>query len=370
MIAAAPVAALLAAYDGFGLRRAGSVGDLACADWLLSQLAIANVDARGIDVALNVRTVQEAAIECESLRIDGLPLFDAPDTLPEGIVGALGGAIELIDADPSAASIKGQPLEAQRKASSGAAMVIATRGAGGSLAPINAQYFGAPFGPPALQVAGLHLAELATLAARGASARMVVRSERTSGVSRNIDARTGNRPTLVLLTPRTSWWESTAERAGGIVAWLAGLRQAASQGIAVRGFATCGHELGHLGLERVLHDEAPLVTGAKCWLHLGANLGCASDGRLTVRASKPNDGDHLRTLLVAHGYPASLIEIEPIERAMGEARDLADHGARVLSLIGRNAHFHAPSDRWPGNVSAAWVASVASAVGAWLAEYN
>ena len=134
----------------------------------------------------------------------------------------------------------------------------------------------------------------------------------------------------------------------------------------MHGFATCGHELGHLGLERVLHDDAALVREAPLWIHLGANLGCASDGRITLRASDPHDATRLRELLVAKHYPGALIEVEPIDRAMGEARDLALHGARVLSMIGRNAHFHAPSDRWPGNVNAGWAASIAAAVCAWL----
>jgi hypothetical protein len=31
---------------------------------------------------------------------------------------------------------------------------------------------------------------------------------------------------IAVVTPRTGWWESTAERAGGMVAWLAALHAA------------------------------------------------------------------------------------------------------------------------------------------------
>ena len=62
---------------------------------------------------------------------------------------------------PNAASIKGHPLEQLRRATTHAALVVATRVTGNSLAPINAQYYTTPFGPPVLQVAGMHHASLA-----------------------------------------------------------------------------------------------------------------------------------------------------------------------------------------------------------------
>lgn len=373
---------MLQAYDEFGLRRAGTPGDLACATWLRDLLGGYGVNVEQIPVSLTLRTVIEAAVELPGLRIDGLPLFDGPDTPAEGIAGPLGlwnsGAlVGLLEVEPGAASIKGQPLESMRRQTHHAALVLPTRDPHGELAPINAQYFTAPFGPPALQVAGAHAQELTRLAAERTPVRVILRSERRAAHSSNLRAKVEgatDRPPLVLLTPRTSWFESTAERAGGIVAWQSGLRHAASlmqAGRLVRpvlGFATCGHELGHLGLEQVLAANAKLLTDAQLWVHLGANLGCASDGRVTVRATEPAHATRMRDLLVASAYPPTLIEVEPIDRALGEARDLALHGARVLSIIGKNARFHAPSDRWPANVNAAWVGSIAAAVQAWLAR--
>ena len=360
-------ATLLTAYDGFGIRRAGTAGDHACAHWLAAQLRANGLPATPVRVPIDVRCIDEAALECDDLRIDGLPLFDAPDTPSAGITAPF-AAFGLLDIEPGAASIKGQSLEQTRRASAQPALLIATRGNGGSLAPINAQYFNTPFGPPALQIAGQHHAALEEAAQRNHKARLVIRTHRITGESYNLEGRIGRTPRWVLLTPRTSWWESTAERAGGILAWLAGQRHAATHGISVRAFATCAHELGHLGLERVLQDESRLLTDAPLWIHLGANLGCASDARITLRASDPGHAQRMRALLVEHGYPAAAIELEPIERALGEAHDLVAHGARVLSLIGRNAHFHAPSDRFPGNVNAAWTASIARALCAWIEQ--
>ncbi len=375
------IAQLLRDYDEFGLRRAGTPGDLACAAWLRDLVGGSGVDAEQIPVPLSLCTIVEAAIELPDLRIDGLPLFDGPDTPADGVAGALGpwnsdAPIGLLEIDPAAASIKGQPFESMRQQTRHAALVLCTRDPHGELAPINAQYFTAPFGPPALQVAGVHIQRLTACAADRAPVRVTLRSERRSAHSFNLRAQVdgpSHQPPLVLLTPRTSWFESTAERAGGIIAWHAGLAHAATLSRAGRlarpviGFATCGHELGHLGLKQVIAANERLLTDAKLWVHLGANLGCASDGRITVRASDPAHAAQLRELLIASGYPAMLIEIESIDRATGEARDLALHGARVLSIIGKNVRFHAPSDRWPANVNASWVASIAAAVQAWVA---
>ena len=369
-------ARLIATYDGFGLRRAGTSGDRLAAQWLLGHLQRAGVEAATRDIPMAVRNVQSAYLEGQDAsgvgwRIDGLPLFDAPDT--DGVLhGVLGTDIALIEMEPGAASIKGQPLEAQRRSSTARAIIIATRGAGGSLAPINAQYYDAPFGPPILQVAGAAFAALSARAQRGDSARIIISTESTPGASTNVEACGSlTLPDIVLTTPRTSWGESTAERVGGIVAWLAAFRYAAgarrqSRSLpTMRGFATCGHELGHIGLNDVFAQHHALLTQARLWLHLGANLGCASDTRLTVRASDPQWALAMRDDLVTEGYDSTAIVIEPIERAQGEGRDLLLQGARVLSLIGANAHFHAPSDRWPGNVDARAVAVIARAVCRW-----
>ena len=53
------------------------------------------------------------------------------------------------------------------------------------------------------------------------------------------------------MTPRSSWWQSTAERGGGLVCWLESLRAlvASSPVCDVIFTANSGHELGHLGLD-------------------------------------------------------------------------------------------------------------------------
>ncbi|HYC46825.1 MAG TPA: hypothetical protein VED01_15225 [Burkholderiales bacterium] len=376
-------ARLVCAFDATGLHRASTRGDYASGEWLTAQAREAGATVSTMPVALPRTIVEDAFVELAGRRIDGLPMFDSPPApLVEGTLGRCGEdcAIGYLDSAPNAASIKGMSLEKLRRETRHAALVIATRVAGESLAPINAQFFHAPFGPPVLQVAGMHHESLSQLAARRTGAMLVCRHRREAAESLNVVAHTPGpaarrAPDLVVLTPRTGWWESTAERGGGLAAWIAALHTASGLsrerrlGREVHGYATCGHELGHVGLHHLLKTEARLAREAE-WLHLGANLGCASSATLTLRASEASDAERMRALLGAEGYPDEAIRVDAIATASGEARDVIEHGGKVLSLIGTNAHFHAASDRWPSNVNAARVAAIARAVSRWIIEKN
>jgi hypothetical protein len=152
------------------------------------------------------------------------------------------------------------------------------------------------------------------------------------------------------------------------VAWLAALHAAGHlQRVGhlsrdVRAWVTCGHELGHLGLQALLHRHRPLLTGAHSWLHLGVNLGGAGTLTLRVRAEDAGEAQRMRDLLAAEGYPVQHLRVEPGSTIAGEGHDLRHLGARVLSLAGSNRHFHAASDRWSANVNVPGVASIARAV--------
>jgi hypothetical protein len=377
----AQAAQLVAAFDASGIHRMGSPGDALSGAWFETEAAHTGATVSRMRVPTQRTLIHEAFIECAGHRIDGLPMFDSPSCA--GLAGALcasgsAGDVGYAEFPPNAASIKGQPLEQLRRATPHQALVIATRVSGDSLAPINAQYFNTPFGPPVLLVAGMHHALLTQLAGKPTPARFVSHHTRVAIESFNIEARvttgaTGtNAAPIAIVTPRTGWWESTAERAGGMVAWLAALdaaaecQRAATLKRDVVAWATCGHELGHIGLQELTRLHLPAVTGAKYWLHLGANLGGAGNLTMMVRATDKTDAEAMRDLLAAEGYPAQHILVEPDSKLSGEGHDLHHLGAKVLSLAGSNLHFHAASDRWPGNVNAAGVASIARAVARWV----
>jgi hypothetical protein len=376
---AAWAARLTEAFDASGIHRVGTPGDFASGAWFERQAAVPGVTVTRMPVPIRRTMVEQAYVECGGLRIEGLPMFDAPSC--DGISGNLcasggTGDIGLAEFPSNAASIKGQPLERLRRSTRHRALVVATRVTGDSLAPINAQFYEIPFGPPVLQVPGLQHAFLAAQAATHAPVRFISRYRREEVDSFNVEARTasgGSSPPVAIVTPRTGWWESTAERAGGMLAWLAAmhaagrLKQTGQLKRDVVAWATCGHELGHLGLHELTRLNMPVVTAAKYWLHLGANLGGAGNLAMMVRAADNAAAQAMRDLLVEEGYPAQHIQVEPAGKLSGEGHDLAHLGARVLSLAGSNLHFHAASDRWPGNVNSAGIASIARAVARWVA---
>ena len=166
------------------------------------------------------------------------------------------------------------------------------------------------------------------------------------------------------MTPRSSWWQSTAERGGGLVCWLETLRAllVVPPACDVVFTANTGHELGHLGLDdfvarRPGWDLSPDRGGAT-WLHYGANLGAAG-GALSLVST----GDDLRQLAGAEmeraGQPAELAPKTLVPS--GETRDIHRAGGRYLTLVGSNKLFHLPQDRWPQAVDVAAVARIAAA---------
>ena len=77
----------LAAWDSHGLHRTATAGDRRGADWLAAT-------ARGLGATVAVETFAlqridpgPSFVEVDGIRIEGVPLFDAPDTAPGGVSG-------------------------------------------------------------------------------------------------------------------------------------------------------------------------------------------------------------------------------------------------------------------------------------------
>jgi hypothetical protein len=367
-----PAAEFFAAYDGFGERRAGGEGDAASAAWLRGVAEQAGAAARLDPVAFSRFLPGPSWLEAGGTRIEGLPLFDGGLTGAAGVAGALGplgsaapiGVVEML---PRAASLPGNPFALARRDSRHAGIVVALRTKPDSLAPLNAHDIAAPFGPPVLQVAGREAARLLALAEAATPARLVVQGQREPGHSANVRADLpGAAPPLVLLTPRTSWWTSTAERAGGILAWLEALRALAAlpRRRGVVALATCGHEIGHVGAHHAFGAEPDLAARSALAIHLGANLGCAEAPQLTVRSNVPGLAERIADALVAAGHPRPPLEVVTGGKANGEAHEIESRGGRYLSLIGDNPWFHAPEDRWPATIDLPRAEAIARAVAA------
>ncbi|HVS14223.1 MAG TPA: hypothetical protein VMV46_09880 [Thermoanaerobaculia bacterium] len=348
-------------YDAQGIHRTGTDGDRRSAEWMaqiarshglepmLEELPFERLDARSAFVELP----GAGGVK----RVDGIPLYDAPPTGPEGVRGALGGfdsdaAIGFGPVGPHTSYTPG--YFAARPSSRQRAHLAITGGPAFGLPPgyslANAEHWGAPQGPPTLQLPSEAGEKVA--AAAGREVRVVVDTARTPTVVHNVSvALPGSHAALapvVVMTPRSGWWQCASERGGGIAAWLELVRSFARAPAerAVHFVASTGHELGHYGLDCYLAQRPERIAGAAAWIHLGASFAAAVAPQVRLQAS---DGELLaraRELLGEQGVPPD-VETPPGERPFGEARDIFDGGGRYVSLLGRNGLFHHPDDRWP-----------------------
>ncbi len=135
--------------------------------------------------------------------------------------------------------------------------------------------------PPALQVASEEASWLEEAAKQGKEVVLVAQVRRTDvnafNVTATLKGQKSNLAPLVVMTPRSGWWNCAGERGGGLACWLT-VMEAFSMKKPVRDVmfvATTGHELGEMGLKSFLGQQPMLAQTAKVWLHFGANIGAA-----------------------------------------------------------------------------------------------
>lgn len=364
-------ASWLAAWDSHGNHRTATAGDEAGAEWLAAEAA-----ALGADPAIEEFRIQRldpgaAFLELDGERIAGIPAFDAPATAGGGIGGRLGPVesdAEIAVAELSPQSVYSGEYERLRRTGPHRGFVVLCAGPSPGVAMLNAERFREPFGAPTIHLSSIARDAVLAAAARGAPARLASESRRTAAVACNVVASIAGRsdagPPLVVMTPRSSWWQSTAERGGGIVCWLETLRAllAAPLSRPVVFTANTGHELGHVGLDefiaRRLGWDRPPGKGGAIWVHYGANIGAAGGSLSLV-----SPDDDLRRLCAAElARAGQLHAMAPRELVpSGETRDIHRAGGRYLTLVGANRLFHLPQDRWPDSVDLAAVTRSAAA---------
>jgi hypothetical protein len=354
----------LAAWDSQGIHRTGTSGDEAGADWLAGAAAALGATVTEERFSLDRIDPIEGSVTFDGTTIEGIALFDAPEGTAEGWGGPIGQAGVMIgvgEVDPRAV-YSGQ-FRAMREAAGHAALVLATVAEAPGLALLNAELFSAPYGPPILQVASEYSPVLADAARRGAHMCVTIRFGRRRVEARNVVATVrGSDPNaapLVVMTPRSSWWTSTAERGGGLVCWLACLK-AVLAALPVRDVvftANSGHELGHLGLD-AFTQARPGWELAATWLHWGANIGAAG-GQLSVVSGHDELRRAMAESLTAVGQTHVVAAAGTVPS--GETRDLHRAGGRYITLVGGNKLFHLPQDRLPHAVDNAAVGRAAVA---------
>ena len=345
--------AWLQAWDSQPIHRTATPGDQAGAEWLAGEARALGAQVQTETFALQRLDPGDSFVEIDGARIAGTPMFDAPNT-PNGGVGGLAsieagqGLIHLAAYGPRA--VYAPDFVAARRASQAWVWVVPTTGEAPGLALLNAEHFNAPFGPAILQVVSSARDSLFAAAKRGAGFRVVVDSRRTAADATNIvitiPGRDRGRPPVVVMTPRSSWFQSTSERGGGLVCWLESLRAVLANppGCDTIFTANSGHELGHIGLDAFLARRPGMMTQAR-WVHFGANIG-AADSKLAVMSGHSDMAEPMAAALARAGQKPD--QIAPTSSVpFGESRDIHRAGGRYVTLVGSNKLFHLAQDRLP-----------------------
>jgi hypothetical protein len=351
----ARIGELIRAYDEQGFHRTGTNVDRASCDWLANEVRQIGLEPVLEEFSLSRVDPLAATLVVNGRMIEGLPLFDGGFTGAAGIEGVLGpldgdAPIGLVEIAPNAQ--EAGALGNARRRNRHRAIVAITRGARAGFCPSNADSFVRPFGPPVLQVASEEAAFLAECARQGATARVTAHAERTPARAFNVVAvisglDKGLAP-LVVMTPRSGWWNCASERGGGLACWLEIMRamRDAKPARAVLFVASSGHELGHLGLDAFMARRPGLVSAAKAWIHLGANIGAAQGPGNNLQASD----DEMESIAAEAIGKAGLRIDRRLARGAapsGEALNVHRGGGRFISIIGSNDLFHNTADRGP-----------------------
>jgi hypothetical protein len=374
------VAATLQAYDAQGNHRTGTDVDAASAEWLADQVRATGLRASLEKFSLNRIDTTSCYLRVGDRRVDGVPLFDGGFTSAEGIRGTLGplGSGSVIGVaettpftlDAPGAERRGQFLEAQR--SRHEAVVLLTGGNKPGLFLMNAPSFLAPVGPPMLQVSSSEGDWLKDAAARGEQATVAVHAERVAIHALNVTSRIAGRDRslapIILVAPRSAWWQSVSEQGSRLVCWLEAMRVLAAGAVARECLfvAPSGHELGFLGMQAYLRRRPELPQHSRACVFFGSSIGepgqpnqlYASDETLlrTFGASMAMEGLDVDTAM-----PVTAT-------ARGEAGIVQRGGGRVITIACGSDAYHNAADRWPEAVDVTLLARYARAFAAGALE--
>jgi len=181
-------------------------------------------------------------------------------------------------------------------------------------------------------------------------------------VTATIEGSDRTQPPLIVMTPRSGWWSCASERGGGLACWLEMMRAMSRTKPArdVVFVASTGHEIGYRGIEVFVERRAGIVTNSLAWIHLGANIGAATNPGNTIQASDDELEETLDAamtgtgLTIDHRNPRGVIP-------GGEAGVVHKGGGRYVSIIGGSALFHNPADLGPQSIDINTIARFAAA---------
>ena len=353
------IASWLEEFDSQGNHRTGTAGDNASAEWVVREAGKFGVKANLESFPFNRVDPQSAFVAIGDRRIDGVPLFDTAFTGADGITGTFGplgsdAEIALADSEAYDLSQPGKEFSkevAQARTSQHKAVVILTKGVHPGLFLLNANSMPKPSGPPMLQVSSVNTEWLKEMAAKRPQIKFVSFVKRTATQASNVTAKiTGSNPKLppvVVMAPRSAWYQSVTEQGSRMALWLETMRTVA----AAKPVRDClfvsfsGHEVGAVGTSNYLTSRPDLAKGALVWIFFGSDIG--SPGQPTqLHASN----DMLEKWALASFKKQGLVPSKVLPQtgaARGEAGLIQRQGGQFITVAGDSDAYHNINDRWP-----------------------
>ncbi len=359
------VASVIAAYDAQGNHRTGTAVDRRSGEWLAAQIRRLRVEPLLEPFTLDRVELRSCYLRVADRRIEGVPLFDAGFTGPEGVKGVLGplgsdADIAVVESEPprlanTDPALRDQVEEARRGPYR--AVVVLTRGPNPGLFLLNANRFRTPAGPPMLQISSAEAVWLHEQAAARTEVALVADVHRTTARAFNVTAKiAGSNPALapvVVMAPRSGWWQCASEQGSRIACWLEAIR-AITLGKPTRDccfVALSGHELGFLGMDPYLKRHRELQNRSHAWMFFGSDIGAPRQRNL-IHASD----DALERWGVA-AMEKEGIAVNAKARhdsiARGETQSVQQAGGRFFTIACESQVYHNPADRWPVSIDVA-----------------
>lgn len=346
---------LVEEYAALGDHRTGTAVDDATRTWLADHLQPLATDIEEIPYEFPQFLVHRCTVRIDGVDVESLPLWYGGD-------GAYDTREVLRDTpDPSATHTSHHA--AYTASSRPGPRVVATPGPTGALVAVNRAPSTAG-GDLVVLVPGSCAPRLA-----GAQVQVTASVEHTTGRSAAVVARLGRPPTptappVVVTTPLSGWFACAGERGTGIAVAL-GLAAELAADHPVLFVGTTGHEIGYLGVDRLVashgfDDPAAIV-------HLGASIaaGTVADGvgtlsprRLVLSSRTTAEAPGLDAIAAEHGLG---FHHDP-DDWLGEGEILRRLRAPLLSFLGTFDRFHTAQDTPERSTTPAMLAASSDAV--------
>jgi hypothetical protein len=366
------VASVLQAFDVQGNHRSGTSVDNASAEWLSSEIRRLGITPRLEPFTLSRVDPQLTYMRIGNRRIDGVPMLDGSFTGINGVSGRLGPLGSNADIGLAArppelmAHIAEADVLPRARQSKHKAVILVTGANRPGLFLSNASAFLNPSGPPILQVSNVESTWLQQQLQAGASAQVVAHVKRTPAQAFNVTATIPGRDLdlapVVVMAPRSGWWQCVSEQGSRLVCWLEIMRTLSG----TKPVRTChfvalsGHELGFMGMAPYLEQRQEMIKRAEAWIFIGSDIGQPGQPNLLHASDDPLER-WLETTLAKQGLPVDAKE-QHSAKARGETAAVQRGGGRFVTLACSSSVFHSVGDRWPEAVDVSLLARYAKAM--------